>query len=73
MSSARELLVGPPGTAVSLNVTRHESLFGIDAVKVRLSTHHQNHKLRHHHRHHQHGAHAIIPRARILLASRMVF
>lgn len=39
VSSARELLVGPPGTAVSLNVTRHESLFGIDAVKVRLSLH----------------------------------
>ena len=34
MASAREILMGPPGTAVSLNITRHESLFGIEAVKV---------------------------------------
>jgi hypothetical protein len=37
VSSARDLLMGPPGTAVSLSITRHESFFGIDAMKVENS------------------------------------
>lgn len=37
VSSARDLLMGPPGTAVSLGIVRQEALFGMDAVRVENS------------------------------------